>query len=116
MARIIPLGIRTKIIMGKKTMYTPCTSRTTTLAELLADLVERGHKEALFIHEAVLDTGKKVESLEFFDTKSVVTLSQPLEKPNTLVMELVKISEGEPSEHGYYFYNFQYIASVVSIP
>ena len=102
MARIIPLEKRTKIIMGKKTMYTPYTSRTTTLAELLADLVERGHKEALYIHEAVLNTGKKVESLEFFDSKSVVTLSQPLEEPNTLVMELVKISEGKPC---YYFTN-----------
>ena len=77
-------------------MYTPCTSRTTTLAELLADLVERGHKEALYIHEAILTTGKKVESLEFFDTKSEVTLGHPLEQPNTLVMDLVKIFEGEP--------------------
>ena len=81
--------------MGKKTMYTPCTSRTTTLAELLADLVERGHKEALYIHEAILNTGEKVDSLEFFDTKSEVTLGHPLEQPNTLVMDLVKISEGE---------------------
>ena len=76
--------------MGNKTMYTPCTSHTTTLA------VERGLEEALYIHEAILNTGKKVESLQFFDTKSVVTLGHPLEQPNTLVIELVKISEGEP--------------------
>ena len=95
MARMIPIQRKTKIIMGKSTMYTPCTTRTTTLAELLADLVERGYKEALYIHEAVLNTGEKVESLDFFNTKSVVTLCSPLERQNELVMDLLKVSQGE---------------------
>ena len=95
MARMIPLQKRTKIVLGKSTMYTPYTTRTTTLAELLADLVERGYKEALHIHKAVLNTGEKVESFDFFSTKSVVTLCDPLERPNKLVMDLLKVSEGE---------------------
>ena len=90
-------------------MYTPCTSRTTTLAELLADLFERGHKEALFIHEAVLNTGEKVQSLDFFDTRSVVTLSDPSERKNTLVMELIKISEGEIFINNNYIVTFTII-------
>ena len=95
MARMIPIAKGTKIVMGKKTMYTRWTTQTITLAELLADLVDRGHKDALFIHDAVLNTGEKVESLDFFNTKSVVTLNHPLERPNKVVMDLLKISEGE---------------------
>ena len=91
-----PLANRTKCNIGKKTVYVPNTTSTTTLGEILAALALRGHSEAVQLHEGTLDSGVRVETMDFFPSCSTLNLQPPLPsaQDNQFVLELMKIDEG----------------------
>ena len=88
---------RTKCNIGKKTVYVPATTNSTSLGEVLAALALRGHSEVIRLHEGMLDSGVRVETLDFFPTKSTLNfqIPPPSAPENKTVAELVRISKGE---------------------